>query len=177
MAPDIESYPLTWHPDKGGKRGPIVFQDDVTKPLGPDPTGTRLQKLKDLILSGHYYPQTVIRFTPTETPLKAGTRIHQAAPIIPGIPWPVATGITEIFIADETPNSLHIGYVTTARHHARGIWQAKIERNPQSTELTIRVWDTVIPHSFLFWIGLPWARFLQQRALYSAINRFKKQND
>jgi hypothetical protein len=173
MRKEINAYPLSWHPKTGGKLAPIVFRDDVTKSLGPDPTGTRLQKIAELILSGNYYPRHVIKFTPTEAPIKIGTRIRQSAPIIPGLPWPVATGITEIFVAEETENSLHVGYVTTTRHHARGIWQAKINRDPTTTELTIHVWDTVNPQSFLFWVGLPYARFLQQRALYSAIKRFQ----
>jgi len=173
MRSDIQSYPLSWHPETGGKLAPIVFRDDITKSLGDDPTGRRFQKIKSKILSGNYYPSDAVQFTPTETPLKPGTRIFQRAPMIPGLPWPCATSITEIFIAEETPNSFHIGYVTTSRHHGRGIWQAKITHH-KNCELEIRVWSTAMPNSFLFWLGLPWARYLQLRARRRAIEEFQK---
>ncbi len=172
MRNDITTYPLSWHPTAGGKLSPIVFRDDITEPLGPDPTGNRLKQIKAKILAGKYYPENVIRFTPTETPLTVSTRIHQSTPIIPGISWLRATGVAEIFVVEETENSIHIGYVTTTRHHGRGIWQAKIFRL-DNNELQIRVWSIAMPNSALFWLGLPWARFLQLRARNKAIQQFR----
>lgn len=173
MRKDIKSHPLSWHPETGGKIAPIVFHDDITISLGPDPSGERLQKLKGKILAGNYYPADAVQFFPTETTLKPGTRILQRAPIVPGLPWLVATSITEIFIAKTSDSEIHIGYITTARHHGRGIWQAKITRKPDN-ELEIRVWSTAMPNSLLFWLGLPWARFLQLRARRRAIEEFRQ---
>ena len=172
MKRQIADYPLSWHPQTGGNASPITFRDDITVSLGPDPTGKRLKAIAAKILSGNYYPPDAVKFKPSELPLRPGTRILQNAPIIPGLAWPSATSIVEIFVADQTEDSLHVGYVTSTRHHGRGIWQARITRL-KDHNLQIRVWSTAMPNSFLFWIGLPYARFLQLRARRRAIEEFQ----
>ncbi len=173
MEKEIFQPQLTWDPQIGGKHSPVIFRDNITRSLGQDPTGQRFQKVTRQILAGSYYPADAVEFTPTKIPLQAGTRILQRAPIIPGLKWPVATSIVEIFIAKLTQDSLHIGYVTTERHHGRGIWEAKVTLLPNN-ELQIRVWSTASPNSILFWLGLPYARFLQLRARRRAIEEFRK---
>lgn len=65
-----------------------------------------------------------------------------------------------------------MGYVTTAHHHGRGIWQACLER--KGGVLTIRVRGIACPQSLLFWLGLPVSRYLQKRAWRRAIETFCK---
>lgn len=173
MDSKIHEPPLTWHPITGGKPSPVTFVDDLTASFGRDPTGQRFNKITEQILGGNYYPADAVQFSPTRVPLQVGTRILQRAPIFPGFNRPTIDSVVEIFIAELSCTSLHIGYVTTSRHHARGIWQAKITLLP-SSELQIRVWSTAIPHSILYWVGLPYARFLQLRARRRAIEEFKK---
>lgn len=169
----IHQQPLAWNPETGGKRGPICFQDETDESLGADPTGERFNKIAELTFSGHYYPADAVEFFPTQIPLAPGVRILQRARIFPALNWPVAYSIAEIYLARQTETTIEIGYVTTKRHHGRGIWSATITRHPDH-ELTIRVVSTAFPNSFLFWIGLPWARHLQVRAKWRAIQEFRK---
>ncbi|MBX3114533.1 MAG: DUF1990 family protein [Fimbriimonadaceae bacterium] len=169
----IQQHPLAWNPLTGGKRGPVCFQDETDESLGADPTGARFQKIAELTFSGHYYPADAVEFFPTKTPLSTGVRIVQQARVLPALKWPVAFSIVEIYLAQQTANTIEIGYVTTKRHHGRGIWTATITRHPDH-ELTIRVVSTAYPNSLLFWIGLPWARHLQVRAKWRAIQEFRK---
>jgi len=169
----VYQHPLAWNPVTGGKRAFIWFDDETDESLGADPTGERFQKIGDLIFAGKYYPADTVEFFPTEVPLKPGVRIVQRARFFPTLKWPVAYSIVEIYLATRNETTIEIGYVTTKRHHGRGIWTATITRHPDN-ELTIRVVSIALPNSFLFWIGLPWARHLQVRAKWRAIQEFRK---
>lgn len=161
--------PTTWHPTKGGRRPLVAWDDDHTVDLGADPDGSRFAKISDLMLGGRYYPADVIVFHRlTDSPMQPGERVLQQTAIL-GIPlWTMV----EIFLAEREQEICRIGYVTTARHHGRGIWQAHLIR--QDNRLTLRVFSTAGPQSIWFWLGLPIARATQLRARRKAIERFQK---
>ncbi len=166
------SAPLSWSPTEGGKKSPICFEDSLTVDLGPDPTGERFTAIADKILSGNYYPPDAVQFfglhQDENRPIKPGDRIQQRAPFGPLGFW----SMVEIFMAERTDDTCRIGYVTTEKHHGRGIWSATLMR--AAGNLILKVESIANPHSFLFWAGLPFARLLQLRARLRAIQEFRK---
>jgi hypothetical protein len=160
--------PTTWNPVSGGRRLLVAWDDDITEDLGPDPDRSRFSQIADLMTSGRYYPADVIVFHRLhEGPMTPGERVLQQTALL-GIPlW----SMVEIFLAERTETICRIGYVTTAKHHGRGIWQAHLTW--EVGQLSLRVFSTAGPQSIWFWLGLPIARFLQLRARRKALERFK----
>ena len=171
-----KAAPVTWDPAKGGKRALICFDDELTADLGPDHNGHRFKKISERMLKGHYYPPDAIQYFceahEHNRLLQPGDRVLQRAPILPFLPSLGVWSMVEIFVANGTEDECRLGYVTTAKHHGRGIWQSVLRR--QDGKLSMTVTSTTSPNSWLFWIGLPLARFLQLRARRRAIEEFKK---
>lgn len=180
MRPDIrarfeawEASPLTWSANDGGTPAWVCFRDSLEVDIGPDPDGDRFDVLAQRMLGGRYYPLDAVefygRFQDEARPLRPGDRILQRAPLALGLnAWSMA----EVTIAERTEDRCEIGYVTTLRHHGKGIWHAVLTR--REGELWLTVESTASPRSFWFWVGLPVARYLQLRARRRAIEEFRK---
>jgi hypothetical protein len=168
-----ESASPTWSLTEGGRRPAVCWDDDVTAELGPDPDGQRLAALAERLKSGLYYPPEVIefsgRFRLEGRPLQVGNRILQRAPLLPFASWPYVWSVAEVCVMEEEPDRFLFGYITTTRHLGRGIW--RVEARRVEGRLILRVWSTAGPGSPLFWLGLPYARWLQLRARRRGIER------
>lgn len=171
-----EHAPLTWNPINGGHRGIVCFEDDKTYDLGADPSGVRFQEISERMITGCYYPADAIRvhgrFLVEGRELQVGDRLLQLAPLFGRFGGPLLPAAVEIFVADRTSGHCRIGYITTAFHFGRGIWSAIL--TIQSGRLSLRVHSTTSPRSWLFWTGLPYARWLQLRARRRAVEEFVK---
>ena len=169
-----KTAPTNWDPTKGGRRGLLCFDDSKNAALGADPTGQAFDQIADRMMNGHYYPQDAITYYADALEegrsLQPGDRVLQKAPILPFLPSPGVWQMVEIYAAERTPERCKLGYVTTTHHHGRGIWQAELES--LEGELSLTVTSTTSPNSWLFWLGLPLARFLQLRARRRAIEEF-----
>lgn len=166
-----EEYALTWHPVDGGKRPWIAWDDDKEFDLGADLDGQRFEAIRERMMNGRYYPPNVIlfdgRFRREGRPMRAGDRVVQKAFLLPFVRWPWLWSAVEIFVAEASESECHIGYVTTARHFGRGIWQARLRR--EEGRLRLQVWSTAGPQHWLFWAFLPVARGIQKRAWRAAV--------
>ena len=164
--------PLTWSPESGGTKAFVCFEDSKTYDLGADPTGERFETISAKMLNGDYYPPDAVEFfgpfRDEQRPISKGDRVQQRAPFGPLAFW----SMVEITIAEKTSDTCQIGYVTTQKHHGRGIWTATLTRI--DNQLSIKVESIASPHSLLFWAGLPFARLLQLRARRRAIEEFRK---
>ena len=113
--------PLTWSPTSGGKEAIVCFKDSLTEDLGPDPTGERFKAISDKMLNGQYYPADAVEFfglhQDENRQMKPGDRIQQIASLGPISLW----SMVEIYVAKRTDTSCQVGYVTTQKHHGRGI--------------------------------------------------------
>ena len=169
---DGQFAPLSWSPTEGGKPSIVCFRDSLTEDLGSDPTGDRFNTIADRMMAGNYYPPDAVQFfglhQDEKRTIKPGDRIQQRAPFGPLGFW----SMVEITAAERTENECRIGYVTTKKHHGRGIWSATLTRT--DNKLTITVESIANPHSFMFWAGLLFARALQLRARRRALEEFKK---
>ncbi|MGV3616770.1 MAG: DUF1990 family protein [Fimbriimonas sp.] len=171
----IERVPLAWDPVKGGRRGWVCFDDHLEVDLGEDPTGEGFARVADRMISGRYYPADAVVFHgdfQERGALQVGDRVLQRAPMLAFSPIPFVWSAVEIWLAERTADRCRIGYVTTVRHHGRGIWQADLQRENERLKLTVQ--STASPNSWLFWLGLPVARFLQLRARRRAIEEFRR---
>lgn len=170
----MKSAPLTWDPVKGGKRSWLCFEDSLTEDVGPD-SDEGYEAIATRMLDGRYYPADTIQYYCEAIDqgrlLSAGDRVLQRALILPFLPAAGLWSMVEIFVAERSDDRCHLGYVTTAKHHGRGIWQAELTRN--GTRLSLKVRSTTSPQSWLFWIGLPLARYLQLRARRRAVEEFQ----
>lgn len=167
----MKNAPLTWHPVQGGKLPLVHWRDRKVADLGADSTGERFRAIADLMISGHYYPPDVIqffgRFGDEKRDLEVGDRVLQKF-VFCSVPlW----SMVEIWVATRTESECHIGYVTTTVHHGRGIWEARLTR--KDGQLEIEVKSISGPQSWLFWLGLPVARWVQLQARAKAIRRFR----
>jgi hypothetical protein len=166
-----ESARRTWDPASGGKRAWICFEDDKTYDLGADPDGRRFQAIAGRMMSGNYYPPDAVRFSgrfrEEGRDLQAGDRVVQQAPLFGKFGGPLMPSGAEIYVAEKSADRCKIGYVTTSIHFGRGIWTAELTRT--DGRLALRVWSTASPRSWLFWLGLPYARYLQLRARRRAV--------
>lgn len=171
-----ESAQINWDPVKGGKRAWMCFEDDKTYDLGPDPDGVRFESIATRMMSGNYYPQDAVnfagRFREEGRDLKPGDRVVQRAPLFGKLGGPLLPSAAEIYVAEREEGRCRIGYVTTSIHFGRGIWTAELTRSEGNLEL--HVWSTASPRSLLFWLGLPYARYLQLRARRRAVEEFRK---
>lgn len=176
MTEVAEAASLTWHLGSGGKRAWVCFEDDKTYDLGPDEDGERFAAISQRMLHGNYYPEDTVtfsgRFRAENRVLHDGDRVVQKAPVFGRFGGPKATAVVEISVAEETETSTQLGYVTTEIHFGRGIWQANLTR--ADGRLALRVFSTVCPNSVWYWIGLPYARYLQLRARRRAVEEFLK---
>ena len=173
----VKDASLTWHPVKGGKRSWVCFEDSLTADLGPDDSGHRFDLIADRMIHGHYYPPDAVQYfceaDDAGRSLEPGDRVLQFAPFLPFLPHFLgAWQMVEIFVANKHANDATLGYVTTSAHHGRGIWQSVLRR--ENRTLTMTVTSTTCPHSWLFWFGLPVARFLQLHARSRAIEEFRR---
>ena len=169
---EAEKAKLTWDPVAGGKRAWICFDDDKTYDLGPDPDRVRFNEIAERMTTGRYYPPDAVRFygrfEDEWRPMRAGERVLQEAPVL-GVfrAW----SAVELFVVERTNDRARVGYVTTEAHHGRGIWEAELSW--ANGRLALRVKSTASPRSFLFWVGLPVARYLQLRARRRAVEVFR----
>jgi hypothetical protein len=170
-----KTAPLTWDPASGGRPGWLTFRDDKSYDLGLDPSGARFAEITARMLHGRYYPPDVLmiygEFQSDQRPLRKGDRILQLAPLFGRLGGPKLAASTEMFVAETEPGRTRIGYVTTRFHLARGIWSAELTRRGE--RLTLHVLGTAVPSSWLFWLGLPYARWLQKRAWRRAVEIFR----
>lgn len=171
-----ESAALSWHPVSGGRRTWLVFEDDKTFDLGPDADGTRIRKIAQLMLTGRYYPPDAVRvfgrFTLEDRPIRVGDRLVQEAPLFCRWGGPLLPSSVEIIDASASDDECRLGYVTTEFHFGRGIWRAVLARG--DGRLSLHVKSTSMPGSWLFWLGLPVARYLQLRARRRAVEEFRR---
>lgn len=163
-----KSAPLTWKPGQSGKPALVSWNDCLDKDLGEDPGGSRFDAIATRMMTGRYYPPQVINFSGDweGRELRPGDRILQEMKLGPVKLY----GMAEIFVAERETNRCKIGYVTTARHYGRGIWSAELFRENGRIRLQVRALSG--PGSWLFWIGLPVARYLQMRAWRRAAEDF-----
>jgi hypothetical protein len=165
--------PLSWSPTTGGNRAFICFTDHLIADLGPDPDGTRFEAISRRMMNGDYYPPDAVQFyglfRDEQRTIETGERIQQRAPLFAGL---FAWSMVEIYVAERQSEQCKIGYVTTEKHHGRGIWTATLTRSDE--KLSLAVESIASPHSILFWVGLPIARYLQLRARRRAIEEFRK---
>lgn len=167
---------LSWDPKLGGKRAWICFDDDKTYDLGPDPDGLRFQEISKRMMGGRYYPYDAVvfrgKFSEEGRDLRVGDRVVQAAPLFGKLGGPGVNASAEIYVSKIEENQCKIGYVTTVLHPGRGIWTAELLR--QDGRISLKVTSTASPNTWLFWLGLPYARYLQLRARSRAIEEFRK---
>lgn len=175
IRPRFERYRtarLTWDPVKGGKKPIVSWNDHLVSDVGPE---ENFDGIAGRMLDGHYYPPDVIdAFGPwmdEDREVAPGDRMLQRARLIPFLAWPVVWSITEVFVAERTEDRCSLGYVTTEKHHGRGIWRADLRKREGRLEL--QVTGISGPQSWLFWLGLPIARALQKRAWRRAIEEFR----
>ena len=173
----LKDAPLTWHPVDGGKRSWPCFEDALTADLGDDPHGHRFAIIAERMINGHYYPPDAVQYFceahDAGRSLKPGDRVLQFAPFLPFLPnFLGAWQMVEIFVASKNADEARLGYVTTAKHHGRGIWESVLRR--EDGKLTMTVTSTTCPRSWLFWLGMPVARLLQLRARRRAIEEFRR---
>lgn len=166
-----KSVPLSWDPEKGGKAAFVCFRDSKTVSLGADPSGQRFDIISERMLNGQYYPADAVQFfgrhQDEHRPMRKGDHILQRAPLFGLSIW----SMVEIYVAEKQDNVCQIGYVTTVRHHGRGIWTATLIR--ENDELKLTVESVASPNTWLFWLGLPVARFLQLRARRRGIENLR----
>lgn len=148
----------------------------MTADLGFDLTGERFRLISDRMVKGHFYPSDAVQYFSEAQDegrdLRPGDRVLQFAPFLPFLDGFGVWQTVEIFAADRNENSATLGYVTTAKHHGRGIWKAVLSRDNNMLSMTIT--STTCPNSWLFWMGLPLARYLQLRARRRAIEGFQQ---
>ena len=151
------------------------FDDDRTYDLGSDPDGSGFSKVADRMVGGQYYPPDVLTLGRLGDPAKAlvaRERVLQISPLFGSLGGPSLKSSVEFFVVDREDSKCHIGYVTTDFHFGRGIWQAELRR--VESRLSLHVWSTAFPHNWLFWAGLPYARWLQLRARRRAVEEFRR---
>jgi len=144
--------------------------------LGEDRDGSRFRAVSDLMMTGHFYPPSVIEFFGNwlldSLKIQKGDRMVQRARLFLSLPFPAFWAMTEIFVAEATEDECTIGYVTTERHFGRGKWQATLTL--VQSRLSLHVRATAGPGSFWFWVGLPVARMMMVRARLMAVEAFRR---
>jgi hypothetical protein len=167
----MKDAPLTWDPVKGGKKALICFNDSLTGGLSPWPNQILFDAVADRMMGGRYYPKDAVEvfgpFLDEQRDIRVGDRVLQRAPLFWGI---CVWSMVEIYVAERGKDYCKVGYVTTNKHHGKGIWTATFL--VEEDELVLRVSSIASPKSFLFWIGLPFARYLQLRARRRAFEDF-----
>lgn len=168
---EMKDAPLTWDPVNGGKKAFICFTDSISCGLASVSNEYMFNQVADRMMAGQYYPKDAVEFfglfQDEKRDIRVGDRILQRAPLLLGLHvW----SMVEIYVAERGDDYCRIGYVTTKNHHGKGIWTATLIS--EEGELRLRVESIASPRSFLFWIGLPFARYLQLRARMRAFQEF-----
>jgi len=168
---ELEKPEVTGAPGMMLDRALVQFDDDVTISLGDDQQ--LFDRIADHMMSGNYYPPEIIlfqgRFRTEQREIRKGDRILQLARLPFLFGYRTKT-ITEISVAERTANHCQIGYYTTSRHFAQGWWQATLTRS--GAEITLNVKCQARPQNLVYWIAIPVARFMQERARKAAFSRF-----
>jgi hypothetical protein len=168
--------PVTWAAGRADSPGKVIWNDHRSEDLGEDLDGGRFTLIAQQMMNGRYYPPDAIEFfgpwIDEKRELRVGDRILQRARLLPFAPYPALWAMTEVYVAEWTPLSCTLGYVTTARHFGRGIWTAKLAHSPRS-HLILTIEAQTAPQSWLFWVGMPVARWLQKRAWGRAVEVFR----
>jgi hypothetical protein len=169
----MRNAPLTWDPTRGGKKAFVCFNDSVTVDISDPFDLAAFDQIADRMMAGSYYPPDAVEFfgeyQDKGRNICVGDRILQRAPLIAGLH---AWSMVEIYAAERKETFCQIGYVTTKCHHGKGIWTATLHEKEGRLELLVE--SVASPRSFLFWTGLPFARFLQLRTRRRAIEEFLK---
>ena len=170
----MKNAPKTWDPVSGGKKALICFHDSLTGGLFDSFDQAQFDRIADRMMGGKYYPFDAVEFygeyQDEARDIRAGDRVLQRAPLFAGLN---AWSMVEIYVAKRKDKLCQIGYVTTKCHHGKGIWTATLHE--EESELKLLVQSIASPRSFLFWIGLPFARYLQLRARRRAIEDFARE--
>ena len=170
----LDRPPVSGHPSMLKDRAIVEFIDDVTIQLGTDFERNLFSRIADLMMHGSYYPDEIItfdgRFRQERRELKAGDRVLQLARLPFLFGYRTRT-VTEISVAERTDCRCVIGYYTTTQHFAKGWWQATLLFDPNQG-LTLNVRCQARPQSLLYWLAIPIARFMQERARRAAMSRF-----
>jgi uncharacterized protein DUF1990 len=160
-----EGAKTTWNRERGGAKTWVWFEDLKIVDLGPD-SEEAFEAISGQMVTGHYYPPDAVIFFGRHQmegrDMRPGDTILQTARVVPFLPWPTLHSVARIDICDRLADSCTIGYVTTDKHLGKGVWKATLRR--EDGRLTLTVESSSGPGSFWFWIGLPYARFLQLRA-------------
>ncbi|MBS1702026.1 MAG: DUF1990 family protein [Armatimonadetes bacterium] len=172
-----ESAPLSWDPTKGGKRSFVCFEDSISEIVAEQAQPGQFEQAARQMLAGDYYPADAVqffgRFRDENRNLAKGERVLQRARFFPFYAGLYLWSMVEIYVVEQTENTCRIGYVTTQKHHGRGIWTATLEQ--KDGKLTLTVESTACPNSWAFWLGLPIARYLQLRARSRGIENIRSQ--
>jgi hypothetical protein len=172
---DAKNAIPTWNAVTGGKRAWVCFDDFLETEIGEDPTSVIFEALVARMMTGNYYPSDVIEFfgefRSEGRDMRVGDRIVQRARIIPFVKNWFIYSVAEIYVCERNDDSCKIGYVTTNRHFGRGIWDATLRREDGKLILTVK--SIASPGSIAFWMGLPYARWLQLRARRRAVESFQ----
>ena len=153
-------------------RGWVQFDDCVTLALGNDPA--LFERIANHMMSGDYYPPEIILFEGAfrreRRELRKGDRILQLARLPFLFGYRTRT-VTEISVAERSENFCRIGYHTTSKHFAKGWWQATVQF--REYEFTLTVECQARPQNLVYWLAIPVARFMQERARKAAMSRFR----
>lgn len=170
---ELEEPRITGAPEMMSRRALVQFTDGVTLGLGSDVKGDSFAVIADCMMSGHYYPDEIIRFEGQfrrdRRDLRVGDRVLQLARL-PFLPGYRTRTVVEISFAERSESRCKIGYYTTSRHFAKGWWQATLSL--ESGELTLLVECQAQPQSLVYWFAIPVARRMQLRAMNAAMLRF-----
>lgn len=168
---ELEKPEVTGAPELMKGRALVQFNDDVTISLGHGPG--LFDRIAEHMMGGHYYPPEIIlfegRFRQEGRDLRKGDRVLQLARLPFLFGYRTKT-VTEISVAHKTETSCQIGYYTTSRHFAKGWWQATLTN--LDGEISLNVQCQARPQSLVYWLAIPVARYMQQRARKAAMLRF-----
>lgn len=162
--------PLNWSLDDSQAKPAANWDMTVRADLGLDDSDSRrFDAMAEKLLSGNLYPPNVADFYgPWQGRLlRTGDRILQACPLFPRLGGPLVWSMVEVYIAQQTEESVTLGYLTTEAHFAKGSWTAKITR--ANRRLTLEVTSSAVPKSMWFSAGLAYAKRLQHKATMRAV--------
>ncbi|MEI7577454.1 MAG: DUF1990 family protein [Armatimonadota bacterium] len=167
----LEKPTVTGAPEMMTGRALIEFNDSVVMGLGD--SQSLFDQIADHMMRGDYYPPEIIvfegEFRRERRDIRKGDRILQLARLPFLFGYRTRT-VTEISVAERRENYCRIGYYTTSRHFAKGWWQATLKW--EDDEYTLMVECQARPQSLVYWLAVPVARYMQERARKAAMSRF-----
>lgn len=168
---ELETPPVTGAPEMMRGKALVEFLDDKSINLGT--SQALFERIAELMMSGEYYPDEIIRFTgrfrEEARDLQRGDRVLQLARLPFLLGYRTRT-VAEIFVAERTETQCQIGYYTTKKHFAQGWWRATLTKRDSGIRLNIKC--QARPQSLIYWLFIPVARFMQERARKAAFSRF-----